>query len=123
MFTITLDRDIADKVSRLAETTNETPDMLVDKALRVYLDEIEREQLRAERRAFDSQKEELLVKYRGDYVAVHEGNVIDHDPNLRALHLRVFAKLGHTPVLLKRVTDEPDRVLVFRSPKIVRGEP
>jgi len=54
-------------------------------------------------------------------VAVHDGRVIDHDSALRALHLRVYALLGHTPVLLKKVTDKPEREAVFRSPRFERA--
>ena len=48
---------------------------------------------------------------------MHQGTVIDHDLDLRTLHLRVFAQLGHTSVLLKQVTPEAERELVFRSPR------
>ena len=66
------------------------------------------------------QRAALLDRYRGEYVAIDKGQVIDHDPNARALHLRVFARLAHTPVLLKRVTDQADRDLVMRSPRFER---
>ena len=50
------------------------------------------------------------------------GQVIDHDQDVRTLHLRVFNQLGRVPVLLKKVTSEPDRELVFRSPRFERGQ-
>ncbi len=64
---------------------------------------------------------ELRKQYEGEYIAVHRGQVIDHDPDLRTLHLRVFAEIGHAVVLLKKVTNQPDRELVFRSPRLERG--
>ena len=69
---------------------------------------------------FEEQKSQLLAQYAGQYIAMHQGNVVDHDLNLRALHLRVFENLGHKPVLLKQVTTEPERELVFRSPRFER---
>jgi hypothetical protein len=68
-----------------------------------------------------AQYEQLRAVYLGQYVAIHQGEVIDHDADLRTLHLRVFERLGHTPVLLKQVTNRPERELVFRSPRLERN--
>ncbi len=48
---------------------------------------------------------------------MHNQQVIDYDPDLRTLHLRVHARLGRMPVLLKQVTADPEPDWVFRSPK------
>ena len=85
-----------------------------------HLRPYQREKIRAETDAFHAQKTELLIQYAGEYVAMHQGAVIDHDLDLRALYLRIFARLGHTPVLLKQVTPEAERELVFRSPRFER---
>ena len=121
MQTVRLKPDMAAQVSRLAQEAQTTVEGFVEAALREYLVKFTREKLRAERQAFDRQKEVLLAQYRGEYVAVHQGQVIDHDPGLGVLHSRVFARLGSMPVLLKRVTDEPDREWVFRSPRFERS--
>ena len=121
MLTVTLKPDIAEQIDRLAGETQTSAEVFVDRALRSYLAQFDREKIRAEMKAFEQLRGTLLAQYRGEYVAIHEGQVIDHDPHLRTLHLRVFARLGHTVVLLKRVTDEPERELVFRSPRFERG--
>ncbi|MGH2594201.1 MAG: hypothetical protein ACRDGG_11885 [Anaerolineae bacterium] len=122
MLTVTLKPDIAEQIDRLAGETQTSAEVFVDRALRSYLAQFDREKIRAEMKAFEQLRGTLLAQYRGEYVAIHEGQVIDHDPDLRTLHLRVFARLGHTVVLLKRVTDEPERELVFRSPRFERGQ-
>ena len=114
MLTVTLKPDVADQVEAVAQEARLDADTVVDKAVRAYLAQWRREKIRAETVAFEQQREGLLARYNGHYVALHEGQVIDHDPDLRTLHLRVFARLGHTPVLLKQVTSEPDRDMVFR---------
>lgn len=88
--------------------------------MRTYLAQTRRDKLESEARAFEQQRTTLLARYPREYVAIHAGQVIDHDPDVRALHLRVFAKLAHTPVLLKLVTENPDRELVMRSPRFER---
>ncbi len=123
MLTITVKPDIAEQIGRLADETRMDTEALVDQALRAYLARFRQEKIRTEAQAFEQQRASLLRQYRGEYVAIHEGRVIDHDPDLRTLHLRVFARWGHTPVLLKKVTEEPERELVFRSPRFERGQP
>lgn len=123
MTTINLKPDLAEQVEFLASKSQTSAEAFVDKALRTYLVQFRREKIRAETEAFNQQHEELLAKYSGQYVAIHNGLVIDHDQDLRTLHLRVFNRLGHIPVLLKQVTNEPDRELVFRSPRFERGVP
>ena len=121
MLTVTLKPDIADQVSQLAGGGQTEAEAIVDEAMRQYLREYRRRKIEAEGKAFERQRAALLAEYLGQYVALHEGRVIDHDPSLRALHLRVFSRLGHTPVLLKQVTDEPQREAVFRSPRFEKA--
>jgi hypothetical protein len=118
MTTIHLKPDLAEKIAYLAKGGN--AEAVVEKALRAYIAQHRRDKIRAETEAFEQQREKLLSQFPGQYVAVHEGQVIDHDVNLRDLHLRVFDRLGHTPVLLIKVTSQPQRELVFRSPRFER---
>ncbi len=120
METISLKSDLAEQIRFLANRNQTSTEAFVDKALRVYISQFRREKIRAETEAFNQQRKKLLAKYPGEYVAIHNGQVIDNDQDLRTLHLRVFDRLGHTPVLLKQVTNEPDRELVFRSPHFER---
>jgi hypothetical protein len=120
VLTITLKPDVAEQIVRLIWETQTSADVIVDKAVRAYLEQVRREKVRAETEAFERQRDSLLAAYKHEVVAIHEGEVIDHDPNLRTLPMRVFARLGHTPVLLKPVTPAPERELVFRSPHFER---
>lgn len=56
----------------------------------------------------------------GPYVAIHEGQVIDHDADLHALHSRVYARMGSIPVLLQKVTATPEPDILIRSPRLER---
>ncbi|MFN8496419.1 MAG: DUF5678 domain-containing protein [Anaerolineae bacterium] len=122
MLTVTLKADIADQIEELAEAADANAEEIVDKALRSYLALYRRNKIRVETEAFEQQKDRLLDQYAGEYVAIHNGEVIDHDGDLRTLHLRVFARLGHTPVLLKQVARGAQTTLVFRSPRFERGQ-
>lgn len=48
----------------------------------------------------------LLTAHRGQYVAVHEGEVVDADADDIALVQRVHAKVGYVPIHVGLVTDE-----------------
>ncbi len=123
MVTVTLKPDLAKQITSLAGESQAKAEAFVDKALRTYIARFRREKIRAETEIFNRQYEMLLVKYPDQYVAIHHGQVIDYDQDLRTLHLRVFERLGHIPVLLKKVTKEPRRELVFRSPRFERDIP
>ena len=122
MLTVNLKQDVANQISSLAGKNQAKAEAFVDKALRTYLAQLRREKIHAETESFNQQHRKLLAKYSEQYVAVHNGQIIDSDQDLRTLHLRVFDQLGHTPVLLKKVTSQPDRELVFRSPRFERGQ-
>jgi hypothetical protein len=61
------------------------------------------EQLLAEEEAFNRQLEELLKKYKNQFVAVYHGEVVDHDPNESVLFQRVLKKLGDVVFLIAPV--------------------
>jgi len=83
-----------------------------------YLDRLEWEKLEAEMAAFQSQLPELLASYGDQYVAIHDGQVIDHDADLQALHSRVYARMGSVPILLQKVTAMPAPDILVRSPRL-----
>ena|SRR5438046_1164063 len=70
-----------------------------------------------ERRAFERQRAQLLRRYKGQYVAVYEGRVVDHDPDDEALACRLFVKLGDVPFYIARVEERPT-VYDLPSPEI-----
>lgn len=121
MTTLTLKPDLTRQIEYLAGTKQTEQEAFIDKAVRQYIAQFRRDKIRAETESFEAQYQSLLSQYLNQYVAFHNGQVIDHDVDLRALHLRVFARLGHTPVLLKQVTRAAKRELIFRSPRFDRG--
>jgi len=49
----------------------------------------------------------LLSTHRGQYVAVHGGQVVDADADDIALVQRVHARIGYVPIHVGLVTDRP----------------
>ena len=117
MSTITLQPRLVEQLEQVAAQRSVEAQELIETAVRAYLRQVEREKIKAEAEAFRSMHAELAEKYLGQYVAIHNGKVIDHDEDFQALHSRIRQRFGRQPVLLRQVKSEPERVLTFRSPQ------
>ena len=67
---------------------------------------------------YEQQRAELERKHAGEYVAIIDHAVVDHDPSFEALAARVFRKHGVGPVCMPLVGRATVRV---RSPRRVAG--
>ena len=61
---------------------------------------------------------QIKAQYRGAYVAILDGKLIDHDADYDALFDRIDARYPDTFVWLTQVEDEPIKTLVIRSPRM-----
>lgn len=123
MSSITLQPQLMEQLEKIASERDVRPGELVESALRTYLRQLDREKIKAEVAAFQAMHTELAEQYMGEYVAIHDGGVVDHDRDFRALHSRVRQRFGRQAVLLRRVEAGPDREWTFRSPRFERGDP
>ncbi len=67
---------------------------------------------------FVARHADLLAHYRGVYIAMKDGVVVDHDLDRLALYERVAATWGDTPVLVTPVREQPIQGFVIRSPRL-----
>lgn len=117
MSNVTLQSDLAERLEETAAQREVEPNELLDLAVRAYLRQIDRETIRIEAEAFRAMHSELAAQYLGKYVAIHRKEVVDVDADFQALHTRIRSRFGQFPVLLRQVEQEPERALVFRSPR------
>ena len=80
------------------------------------------QQVDQEQRAYERQHKELLAQYRGRYVAMRHGKVIDHDIDRLALRRRIRKQYGNVPFFFTLVEDEPVQTFWMRSPHLVTDE-
>ena len=66
---------------------------------------------RLEYQAFRRLLPQLLPRMRGQYVAVHGGQVVDSGPDRLAVALRVLQKVGNVPIHVGLVSDELEPVV------------
>ena len=76
-------------------------------AAAVDTEDVGADPLAAEQRAFERQRPRLLRRYRGQFVAIHGGKVVDHAADDEALAQRMFERLGDVPFYIARVESVP----------------
>lgn len=120
MADVTLQKpELIEQLAQVAQDQNTTPEALLNTAVSNFLDQIASQKIQSEIEAFKRLHPQLVRKYLGNYVAIHNGDVVDQDSNLRKLHLRIRKHYGRLPILLRQVTqDVKPQDLVFRSPKL-----
>lgn len=80
------------------------------------------EAMEKEVEAYKKMHPKLWEQYAHQEVAVYQGKLIDHDENLESLVARVQKKYPYPEhiVLYRKVQADPEPVLYFRSPRIIR---
>mgnify|MGYP001161955759 CR=1 FL=1 len=91
---------LAEEVNRVASHEGKEAKEVLAEAVRQYLDAYREERIRAEAKAWYALPVEMREQYRGVFVAVYNGEIIDSDQNQRTLYLRAKARFGREPVLL-----------------------
>ena len=124
--TLAIPDAVYDQVEQMAKASHRPiADVLVDTIGQVtpalYVDANRPTMLR-EKAAFMAMHLELLEKYEGQYVAISQGQVVDHDQDVLALVRRIDLDYPEKAILVKQVVDQPDQDLHFRSPRFIRAQ-
>jgi hypothetical protein len=81
-----------------------------------------RAEMLAQTAVFEARLAELRQTHLGEYVAFHEGELVDHDADHRQLGQRIKARYPNAIVLIRQVTAEPERPLRLGSPRLTRNQ-
>lgn len=106
------------QLKQIASARGTTTEEVAEQAIREFLRSEARRRMQREMEAFMALHGELLEAYAGQYVAVHQGQVVDHDSDQLALYLRIEQRFHGAPVLIKQVLKDPQEVYTFRSPRL-----
>lgn len=88
----------------------------MNQAVQERLEQLEDQKLKTEAQALERLHPQLVKQYLGQFVAVHEGQVVDTDVNFETLFLRLQKRLGDIPVLIHPVSTEPTSELRASGP-------
>ena len=118
---IALQPDLVERVHRITKSKGTTVKDFVNQAVREHLEQLEDQKLKAEVQAFERMHPQLVKQYLGQFVAVHEGQIVDADVDFETLFLRVEKRLGDVPVLIRPVSVEPTPELRAPGPRLERS--
>lgn len=92
------------RLEHWAHERTESVEHVLEMAARHYLDTLDAAAIHAETEAFWAMHAELLAQYPGQHVALYQGEVVDHDTDVRRLEARIRTRYGATPVLIAPVS-------------------
>ena len=75
--------------------------------------------LEADMAWYKTHRRQFCRRYPGEYLAILDRRVLDHDPDFSALAARVFAQVGIRPVFMPQCV-ETDGPVHLRSPRLAR---
>ena len=91
---------------------------LVNEWVRRELALAREQKIREESGRFRAQHSALQANYLGEYVAMRNGEVLDHGADVHALYLRIRDQFDDEPVLIAPVTESPTPTYHMRSPRL-----
>jgi hypothetical protein len=114
--TIQLRTDLSEKLQETAYQSQKSVSDLVNEAVEQYLHTQQRQIIDREIDAYSRMHDSLWRTIPTQWVAVHEGEVVDKDEDRVALYVRIRSKYGQTPVLIRQVKEDPNPEIQMRTP-------
>ncbi|MFQ5594388.1 MAG: DUF5678 domain-containing protein [Anaerolineae bacterium] len=115
MPTVVVEPELYKRVEEAASEYEAGIDEILTEAVRRYLWELERRKISEESELYRQQHAELKDRYLGQYIAIYNGQVVDHDTDFQALRRRIRQRFRRTPVMMTKVEDVAERTLVRHS--------
>lgn len=105
-------------LQQLAAERGESVSSIVEQLIADYLREQRHRYLLDEMDRFRVHHSELHRQYAGSFVALRDGQVLDHDADGGTLYARLRRQYGDLPILIVEVTDQPEQVFTRLSKQL-----
>jgi hypothetical protein len=112
MPTITVETELYSRIEKAASKRKANIDEMLSQAIRRYLWELDRRKISEESKLYRQKHAELKDQYLGQYIAMHNGQVVDHDLDFSTLRQRIRKRFEHTPVMITLVEEAAEHTLV-----------
>ena len=112
MHTIVIEPDLYKRIEKAALENKANIDEILDQAIRRYLWELDQRKISAESKIYRQRHADLKAQYLGQYIAMHEGQVVDHDADFPTLRQRIRQQFEDTPVMITLVEENTEQILV-----------
>jgi hypothetical protein len=107
-------------LEQLAAERGESVNAIVEQLIADYLREQRHRYLMDEMERFRLMHADLRQQFEGNYVALRDGQVLDHDFDGGRLYARMRAQLGDIPVLIVEVTEQPEQLFTRLSQRVAQ---
>ncbi len=105
------------QLGKVADERGNKIDELIEQILCQFLRREARRTIQREAESFRAMHADLLTQYPSQYVAIHQGLLVDHDQSQLALLSRIEKQYPDTPVLVRQVRPKIEKVYTIRSPR------
>jgi hypothetical protein len=112
MPTVAVEAELYKRVKEAALEHETSVDAILAEAVRRYLWELNRRKISEESKIYRQRHAELKARYLDQYIAMHNGQVVDHDTDFQALRQRIRQRFERAPVMITLVEDVAERPLV-----------
>ncbi len=127
---VTLTLPVPDKIYQRAERRAQIEARPITEVLRENIQWVfspfhineERAAMQHEVTIYESMHSQLWQQYANKYIAMRNGQVIDHDDDKIALAVRIEEKYADQVVLIRQVQAELPKPLIVRSPRFVTDD-
>ena len=120
MPTVMIEPDLYDRASQTAHRLNSSIEDVFAEAMQRYLWDLARAKISQESHTYRLLHAELKTKYLGQYIAMHDGQVVDHDSDFQLLRQRIRQRYGNTAVMMTRVEENGEPTLTRRGFRVER---
>lgn len=109
MLTITLEGEVQEKIEALAQKWGKSVPETIAATIDIALQQGEpTDPMDQEIAAYEQLHPQLKERYLGQYVAIHQGEVVDSDRDLGTIAERIEAKYADGITLIRKVENSPD---------------
>ena len=115
MTTVAIETDLYRRVEKAADAKHSSIDAILSEAIQRYLWDLERRAISEQSAIYRRLHPSLRMQFPDNYIAMHEGLVVDHDSDLPALLARVRQQWRDIPVMVTFVGESAEIILTRRG--------
>ncbi|HRI55754.1 MAG: hypothetical protein IAE85_17705 [Anaerolinea sp.] len=110
---------LSNPLQLLAKRQEASIEEIIEEVIDRFLREQRHAQLLQEMERFRQMHSELLPQFRGKYIGMLNGQVLDSDADGGMLHTRLARQYGDQPILIVEIKDQPEQEFKRLSRRLV----
>ena len=96
---------------------------IVNEAVGLYVHRMQQAKIDREVEAYERMHSKLRDRFLGQWVAIHDQQLVDYDADREPLYRRIRNRFGRTSVLIRRVSESPIHEIWMRTPSTGKRAP